>query len=96
MRQIISKRVNSPVARAGLGSIAGLAVLALAVAGCGNSASPSSQGSSSAGTAKAGGTFTILANSAFGVADPAQNYTLEEWQLPSGSGGRTRGHAAHG
>ena len=25
--------------------------------------------------------FTILANSAFGVADPAQNYTLEEWQL---------------
>ena len=29
----------------------------------------------------AGGTFTILANSAFGVADPAQNYTLEEWQL---------------
>src|SRR5215469_2399404 len=28
-----------------------------------------------------GGTYTILANSAFGVADPAQNYTLEEWQL---------------
>ena len=28
-----------------------------------------------------GGTFTILANSAFGVADPAQNYTLQEWQL---------------
>ena len=25
--------------------------------------------------------FTILANSSFGVADPAQNYTLEEWQL---------------
>jgi peptide/nickel transport system substrate-binding protein len=30
-----------------------------------------------------GGTFTILANSNsnFGVADPAQNYTLQEWQL---------------
>ncbi|HEX6521161.1 MAG TPA: ABC transporter substrate-binding protein [Streptosporangiaceae bacterium] len=28
-----------------------------------------------------GGTFTILANSSFGVADPAQNYTLQEWQL---------------
>src|SRR5206468_2656918 len=25
--------------------------------------------------------FTILANSAFGVADPAQNYTLQQWQL---------------
>src|SRR5213078_2408020 len=31
--------------------------------------------------AQKGGTYTILANSAFGVADPAQNYTLEEWQL---------------
>ncbi len=45
--------------------------------------SPAS-GSASASTqasAKPGGTFTILANSAFGQADPAQNYTLEEWQL---------------
>ena len=31
--------------------------------------------------AHTGGTFTILANSSFGVADPAQNYTLQEWQL---------------
>ena len=62
------------------GGLAGAAALAMAAAGCGtSSSSPSSQGS--AQTAKAGGTFTILANSSFGVADPAQNYTLEEWQL---------------
>ncbi len=68
--------------RAGLAGLAGLVVLALGVAACGGSGSPSSNGStSSAGTAKAGGTYTILANSAFGVADPAQNYTLQEWQL---------------
>ncbi len=64
----------------GLGSIAALAVVALAAAGCGSSSGPSSN-SSSPTSGQAGGTFTILANSAFGVADPAQNYTLEEWQL---------------
>jgi peptide/nickel transport system substrate-binding protein len=54
---------------------------------------PSSPAASSSGSGAAsvsastppaahpGGTFTILANSAFGQADPAQNYTLEEWQL---------------
>jgi peptide/nickel transport system substrate-binding protein len=36
---------------------------------------------SASASAHPGGTFTILANSAFGQADPAQNYTLEEWQL---------------
>ena len=62
------------------GGLAGAAALAIAAAGCGtSSSSPSSH--ASAQTAKAGGTFTILANSSFGVADPAQNYTLEEWQL---------------
>ncbi len=56
--------------------------LALAVAGCGGSSTPSSSSSSpSTAAAHKGGTFTILANSAFGVADPAQNYTLQEWQL---------------
>jgi peptide/nickel transport system substrate-binding protein len=54
------------------------AALALAAAGCGSSAS-SSPGSS--GSAHTGGTFTILANSNFGTADPAVNYTLQEWQL---------------
>jgi peptide/nickel transport system substrate-binding protein len=63
-------------------SIAALAVLAVVAAGCGGSSGSSSSGSStSAGTPQKGGTFTILANSAFGVADPAQNYTLQEWQL---------------
>src|SRR5690349_12090320 len=49
----------------------------------GTAASSSGSGAAS-GTPAAGhqgGTFTILANSAFGQADPAQNYTLEEWQL---------------
>jgi peptide/nickel transport system substrate-binding protein len=56
--------------------------VAIAVAGCGGSSS-SSNSSSSSGSASShkGGTFTILANSSFGVADPAQNYTLQEWQL---------------
>jgi peptide/nickel transport system substrate-binding protein len=51
-------------------------------AGCGGSSGSSSSSSSSQATgAQKGGTYTILANAAFGVADPAQNYTLEEWQL---------------
>lgn len=79
MRQILPNAAKR-ARRASLGSVAGLAVLALAAAGCGSSGGPSNS-SSSGTTAKAGGTFTILANSAFGVADPAQNYTLEEWQL---------------
>ena len=60
-------------------SIAALAGLAVTVAGCGTS-TPSSP-STKPSAAHKGGTLTILANSAFGVADPAQNYTLEEWQL---------------
>jgi peptide/nickel transport system substrate-binding protein len=59
---------------------AAVTAVALALAGCGASGSSSPSASSSA-KARSGGTFTILANSAFGVADPAQNYTLEEWQL---------------
>jgi peptide/nickel transport system substrate-binding protein len=80
MRHIRSK-VAKLGGRTGLGSLAGVAVLALVAAGCGTSSSPSASSSSSAPAGHAGGTFTILANSAFGVADPAQNYTLEEWQL---------------
>jgi peptide/nickel transport system substrate-binding protein len=55
------------------------AALVVAAAGCGGSSSSSSAPAQPA--AHKGGTFTILANSAFGVADPAQNYTLEQWQL---------------
>jgi peptide/nickel transport system substrate-binding protein len=63
-------------------SAAAVVALALAVAGCGGgSSSSSSAPSASSATGKPGGTFTILANSSFGVADPAQNYTLQEWQL---------------
>ena len=68
------------------GMVALITIAAVAVAaGCGgssggSSSSPSSSGTSSAGSHK-GGTLTILANTSFGVADPAQNYTLQEWQL---------------
>src|SRR5690242_19283087 len=57
----------------------GVAVAAIAVsaAACGSSHSSGP----TQGAPHKGGTFTILANSAFGVADPAQNYTLAEWQL---------------
>jgi peptide/nickel transport system substrate-binding protein len=60
-------------------AVAALAALALALASCGGS-SPSSS-STPTTTSHAGGVYTILANSNFGTADPAQNYTLEEWQL---------------
>jgi peptide/nickel transport system substrate-binding protein len=69
------------------GLIAMFAIVAVATAaGCGGSggggsSSPSSGGSSTTASSHDGGTFTILANSSFGVADPAQNYTLQEWQL---------------
>jgi peptide/nickel transport system substrate-binding protein len=80
MRQNWSK-VAKLGGRSGLGTLAAVAALALVAAGCGNSPSPSASSSSSTPAGHAGGVFTILANSAFGVADPAQNYTLEEWQL---------------
>ncbi len=79
MRQIMSKATSRVGGRNGLGGLAALTVLAMAAAGCGSSSAPSSKSTTPAG--HAGGTFTILANSAFGVADPAQNYTLQEWQL---------------
>jgi peptide/nickel transport system substrate-binding protein len=74
------KRPGRTARRAGL---AGLVVLALGAAACGGSSGSGSTGggNSSGASPKAGGTYTILANSSFGVADPAQNYTLEEWQL---------------
>jgi peptide/nickel transport system substrate-binding protein len=62
-------------------SVAVLAALAVVAAGCGGSSGGSGGSTSSTSTAKKGGTYTILANAAFGVADPAQNYTLQEWQL---------------
>src|SRR6266702_2317655 len=65
-------------------SIAALAALAVAAAGCGTSSGgggSSSTPSSTQAAAHKGGTLTILANPSFGVADPAQNYTLQEWQL---------------
>jgi len=73
MRALLSKvaRLSLPIA-----------ALVLA-AGCGGSSSNStpSGGSSTPGAGTKGGTLTIVASSAFGVADPAQNYTLEEWQF---------------
>jgi peptide/nickel transport system substrate-binding protein len=80
MRQIRSNMARLG-GKTGLGSLAAVAALALVTAGCGSSGSPSGGSTASTTTGHTGGTFTILANSAFGVADPAQNYTLEEWQL---------------
>jgi peptide/nickel transport system substrate-binding protein len=64
----------------GLGTGAAVAALVVAAAGCGGSSTSSSAGQATPAGHK-GGTFTILANPNFGVADPAQNYTLQEWQL---------------
>ena len=88
IRVITAVRKNPPARHFRWGAAA-LTALAVIAAGCGTSSgggggggSSSSPSSSAAGGAShKGGTFTILANSSFGVADPAQNYTLEEWQL---------------
>ncbi len=74
--------VKSPSGRRILRASSTAAVLAVvaAAAGCGGS-SGSSSSTSQTPAAQKGGTFTILASAAFGTADPAQNYTLEEWQL---------------
>ena len=83
MKHFLAPAVRSPLPRRvprWAAGAAALAALALVMAGCGSSGTPSKSSSAQA-KAHAGGTFTILANSAFGVADPSQNYTLEEWQL---------------
>jgi peptide/nickel transport system substrate-binding protein len=80
----VQKKPSTRQFRWGAAALTALAVIA---AGCGTSSGggggsgSSSTPSGSAAASHTGGTFTILANSSFGVADPAQNYTLEEWQL---------------
>jgi peptide/nickel transport system substrate-binding protein len=76
-KTIAARRGARPLRTMSLG--AAVAALAVTAAACGGSSGSST--SSTQATGHKGGTFTILANSAFGVADPAQNYTLEEWQL---------------
>jgi len=79
---VITAVGGSPTARHFRWSIAALTALAVAAAGCGSSSGGgTTTPSSKPAAAHKGGTFTILANQSFGVADPAQNYTLEEWQL---------------
>ena len=75
--RIAARRRARPLRKMSLG--AAVAALAVTAAACGGSSQSST--TSTQGAAHKGGTFTILANSAFGVADPAQNYTLEQWQL---------------
>jgi peptide/nickel transport system substrate-binding protein len=80
----VSRAVRSPLRGRKLYTWSTAVAIAALVgaAGCGGSSGSSSSSSSSSATgAQKGGTYTILANSAFGVADPAQNYTLQEWQL---------------
>jgi peptide/nickel transport system substrate-binding protein len=74
---IAARRRARPLYKLSTG--AAVAALAVTAAACGGSTQSST--SSTQGAAHKGGTFTILANSSFGVADPAQNYTLEQWQL---------------
>src|SRR4029077_863696 len=74
---IAARRRARPLYKLSTG--AAVAALAVTAAACGGSTQSSTTSTQAAG--HKGGTFTILANSAFGVADPAQNYTLEQWQL---------------
>src|SRR6516164_7175599 len=74
---IAARRGARPLRMMSLG--AAVAALAVTAAACGGSSGSSTTTPQTTG--HKGGTFTFLANSAFGVADPAQNYTLEEWQL---------------
>src|SRR5580700_10924257 len=82
MRQNSSKAAKLTAAKTCVKGLAALSVVAMAVAACGTSSGPAAKSTTTTTTAgHAGGVFTILANSAFGVADPAQIYTLQEWQL---------------
>ena len=81
MRQNSSKAARLTAARTWVKGLAALSVVAMAVAACGTSSGPAAKSTTTTTAGHAGGVFTILANSAFGVADPAQNYTLQEWQL---------------
>src|SRR5215475_14165176 len=74
---IAARRRARPLRMMSLG--AAVAALAVTAAACGGSSGSST--TSTQATGHKGGTFTILSNAAFGVADPAQNYTLGEWQL---------------
>jgi peptide/nickel transport system substrate-binding protein len=56
-------------------------VIAVLAASCGSGSSTSSGGSGSSSGGHRGGTLTLLATSNWGTADPAKNYTLQEWQL---------------
>ena len=64
-----------------LAGTAAVAAVALVIAGCGSSGSSTKTNTAPTSSGHKGGTFTILAHSNFGTADPAQNYTLQEWQL---------------
>jgi peptide/nickel transport system substrate-binding protein len=75
MRQLLSRMVRLSI------PIAAIAVAAGCGGGGSSSTSNSGGGTAAAGTPQKGGTLTILASSAFGVADPAQNYTLQQWAL---------------
>jgi peptide/nickel transport system substrate-binding protein len=80
----VSRAVRSPLRGRKLytWSTAVAIVALVGAAGCGGSSGSSSSSSSSpAAGAQKGGTYTMLANAGFGVADPAQNYTLQEWSL---------------
>ncbi|HYA49920.1 MAG TPA: ABC transporter substrate-binding protein [Streptosporangiaceae bacterium] len=79
----MSRAVRSPFRGRKLYTWSTAAAIAALVgaAGCGGSSTPSSSSSSPAAGAQKGGTLTILANAGFGVADPAQNYTLQQWSL---------------
>jgi peptide/nickel transport system substrate-binding protein len=78
VKTIAARRGARPLRKLSFG--AAIAALAVTAAACGGSTQSSTSSTPQAAGHK-GGTFTILANSAFGVADPAQNYTLEQWQL---------------
>src|SRR6516164_4567568 len=73
---IAARRGARPLRMMSLG--AAVAALAVTAAACGGSSGSTTTPQT---TGHKGGTFTILANSAFGVADPAQIDRLEEWQL---------------
>jgi peptide/nickel transport system substrate-binding protein len=79
----VSRAIRSPLRGRKLytWSTAAAIVALVGAAGCGGSSGSSSSSSTQAAGAQKGGTLTILANAGFGVADPAQNYTLQEWSL---------------
>ena len=77
--ETVRRGTSSLVGAVRRAAVAALVTTVLAAA-CTSTPSSVKSGATPAGTHK-GGTIILLANAGWGTADPAKNYTVQEWQL---------------